>query len=227
MEQEQLQFSRLPKLPKFTGDSGAEQFVQEIRLLLQLQPVPPASAVTWILGALEGRARQDILDCAPSEINTPEKLLHIIMQKWGEQRDTTTLTAAFYRRQQGLGETVDDYAAALRRLFLLANSARPAILADDMLRDAFIQGLQPTILRRDVRAYARLHAGSSFDDVRKEAQRWMREDFYDVATTAQLIAPPPPGLTQLTPQIMTYIDQQVASLWGSLHHQPEKILIPG
>ena len=90
MEQEQLQFIRLPKLPRFTGDGGAEQFVKEIRLILQLQPVPPASAVTWILGALEGRARHDTLDRAPSEINTPEKLLHMIIQKLGD-RETPQL----------------------------------------------------------------------------------------------------------------------------------------
>ena len=217
VEQEQIQFSRLPKLPKFTGDSGAEPFVKEARLLLQLQPMPSAAAVTWIIGALEGRARLEVLDRAPEEINTPEKLLRLIVQTWGEQRDASTLTAAFYRRQQGLGETVDDYSAALRSLFQLANSARPGILADDMLRDAFIQGLQPAALRRDIRAYARLHAGSSYEQVRKEAQRWMREDFSDVAAAAQLSTVPLPDLAQMTQQLMAHIDQQVAAVADSLH----------
>ena len=216
-QEEQLQFTRLPKLPKFTGDSGAEQFVKEIRLLLQLQPVPPASAVTWILCALEGRARQDILDRAPSEINTPDKLLRILVEKWGEQRDGTTLASAFYKRQQGLGETVEDYASNMRSLFALANTARTGILADDTLRDTFVQGLQPTALRRDVKAYTRLNTGSTFEDVVKEAQRWMREDFSDVAATAQLSATPLPDWTQLTQQLMAHIDQQVSAVADSLH----------
>ena len=205
-----VQVNRLPKLPRFNGDSGAEQFVKEVQLFLQFEPMPQASAVTWILGALEGRARQDILDRAPTEINTPDKLLNLIMKNWGDQRDGTTLASAFYRRQQGLGESVEDYAANLHSLFTLANNARPGTLADDMLKSAFVQGLQPAALRRDIKAYARLHSDSTFDEVRREAQRWMREDFADVAATAQLSAAPLPDWTQMSQHLMAYINQQVA-----------------
>ena len=218
MEQvEQLQINRPPKLPRFTGDNGAEQFVKEVRLLLQLQPMPPASAVIWILSALEGRARQEMLDQAPEEINTPDKLLRILVEKWGDPRDGTTLAAAFYKRHQGLGETVGDYAASMRSLFALANTARTGILADDTLRDTFVQGLQPAALRRDVKAYTRLNTDSTFEDVVKEAQRWMREDFSDVAATAQLSAAPLPDWAQMTQQLMAHIDQQVEAVADRLN----------
>ena len=98
------QFTRLPELPRFTGESGAEPFVRKAQLLLQLQHVPPAYAVIWILDALEGRARQEVFDRAPEEINTPEKLLRFIIQRWGDQRDVTTLT------QRSMREDLSDVA---------------------------------------------------------------------------------------------------------------------
>ena len=104
------QFTRLPELPRFTGESGAEPFVRKAQLLLQLQPVPPAYAVIWILDALEGRARQEVFDRAPDEINTPEKLLRFIIQRWGEQRDVTTPT------QRSTREDLPDFADSAQPL---------------------------------------------------------------------------------------------------------------
>ena len=81
-----------------------------------------------------------------------------------------------------------------------------------MLKSAFVQGLQPAALRRDMKAYARLHPDSTFEDVCREAQRWMREDFADVATSSQLSAAPLPDWTQMMKQLMVHIEQQVAAV---------------
>jgi hypothetical protein len=106
------------KLRRFAGDSGADadDFIREAKLVLQLQPMGDAAVASWLLGALDGRALQEVLQLPAEEVNTPEKLFALLELNWGEQRDTFTLAAAFYKRQQGLTESVGDYALALRAL---------------------------------------------------------------------------------------------------------------
>ena len=87
-----------------------------------------AAAASWLLGALDGGARQEVLQLPAEEVNTPEKLFALVELNWGEQRDTFTLAAAFYKRQQGLTESVGEYALALRALWAKAN-ATPGTLS--------------------------------------------------------------------------------------------------
>ena len=219
----------LPKLPRFSGESGAvEWVVKEVQTFLEVQPMASGVTVPWILGALEGRARHEILDRPNDTINTAEKILAVLLYTFGDQRDEIILAAAFYRRLQGMGEAVEDYASSMRQLFTLENKAKPGILAEDTLRDAFVQGLQPAALRRDMRAYCRTHSGLTLEAIRKEAQRWMREDFLEVssakvsaaAPTAQVFAAAP------TEQILTHLADQVVHLEQRMAYLAEMCLAP-
>ena len=60
------------------------------------------AAAAWLLGALEGRAKQEVLSMGTDEVNNPGKIFAILEQHWGEHRDSSTLAGAFFRRQQGL-----------------------------------------------------------------------------------------------------------------------------
>ena len=100
------------KLRRFSGDEGnAEDFIREAKLFLQLQPMADPVAAGWFLGALEGRARKEILAMEADEVNTTAKIFAILEQRWGEHRDSSTLAGAFFRRQQGLTESVGEYAS--------------------------------------------------------------------------------------------------------------------
>ena len=96
------------KLRRFSGDEGdaAEDFVREAKLFLELGPMADPAAAAWLLGALEGRAKQEMLSMRADEVNTPGKIFAILEQHWGEHRDSSTLAGAFFRRQQGLTESV-------------------------------------------------------------------------------------------------------------------------
>ena len=51
------------KLRRFSGEEGdaAEDFVRETKLFLELGPMVDPAAAAWLLGALEGRAKQEML----------------------------------------------------------------------------------------------------------------------------------------------------------------------
>ena len=96
----------------------------------------------------------------------------------GEQRDTFTLAAAFYKRQQGLTESVGEYALALRALWAKAN-ATPGTLSGVHAEGRLLQPAStlPPLIERDVKRFARERPESTFTAAAKtEALRWMRED---------------------------------------------------
>ncbi|XP_076436524.1 uncharacterized protein LOC143276023 [Babylonia areolata] len=175
-----LQTLRPHKLRRFSGDEGAEEFIREATLMLQLQPMTDSTAAGWIISALEGRARQEVLSMEAGDVDTQTKIFSILEQHWGEQRDSSTLAGVFFRRQQGLAESVGEYATALRILWTKTNAASSAASSDTfspvMLRNTFVNGLHPPSLRRDLKRFLRERPDITFADVAKEAQRWMRED---------------------------------------------------
>ena len=124
------------------------------------------------------------------DVNTPAKILDILEQNWEEHRDASTLAVAFFRRQQGLTESIGEYAASLRLLWAKTNAARADTLSDTMLRDTVASGLHPTSLKRAIERYIKENAGSTFTDVKKRSpppSRWMREDSCPQTTIEQLV----------------------------------------
>ena len=180
-------FLRPQKLRRYAGEEEAAPFIKEATLLLSLQPMPAPVAASWILGSLEGQARDQVLSMEAEEIDSPEKIFTVLHQHWGEHRDACTLSGQFYRRQQGQTETVAEYSAALRRLWGKANAAASGkdILYRQALRDVFANGLSPTAMRRDVKRFLRDQEEATFEDAVKEAQRWMREDDDDTPIREQ------------------------------------------
>ena len=205
-----LQTLRPHKLPRFSGDGDAEAFIREAKLVMRLQPMRDTVAAGWLLGALEGQARQQILSMEPEEVDTPAKIFAVLEQHWGEQRDSSTLAAAFYKRQQGLAETVSEYAAALRVLWTKPNAAKMDMLSVDTLRDTFVNGLHPASLRRDMKRFLREKPISSFKEAMKEAQRWMREDGGPEMAIEQATATDPGALHRLEAQVAALTTENVA-----------------
>ncbi|XP_076463335.1 uncharacterized protein LOC143295496 [Babylonia areolata] len=171
----------LPKLPTFSGEETGREvddFIWEARMILHLQPLDDATASLWLISALAGRARQQIVRLPATEVDTPAKILTLLEENWGEQRDTTDLATAFFTRQQQSKETITVYASHLRYLWTKVNKAEDGMMQvpATILRDAFARGLQPAALRRDVRRFIRDHPDTTFEAAKKEAQRWLRED---------------------------------------------------
>ena len=169
-------YIRPQKLRRYSGEEDAADFIREATLMLTLQPMPDLPAASWILGSLEGQARDQVLSLEAREVDSPAKIFSILNRHWGERRDASTLAGAFYKRQQGRHESVAEYAAALRRLWGRTNDMEPHTLSHLALRDAFASGLTPSSMRRDVKRFLREQPDLKFDDAVEEASRWMRED---------------------------------------------------
>ena len=112
------------KLHWFSSDEGdAKDFVREAKLFLELRPMVDPVAAAWLLGALEGQAKQEMLSMGADEVNTPGKIFAIMEQHWGKHRDSSTLAGAFFRHQQGLTESVGEYASNFHLLWMKTNAA--------------------------------------------------------------------------------------------------------
>ena len=72
--------------------------MREAKLFLQLQPMADTVAAGWLLGAIEGRAKQEVLAMEAEEVNTSAKICAILGQHGGEHTDSPTLARAFSRR---------------------------------------------------------------------------------------------------------------------------------
>ena len=74
------------------------------------------AAAGWLLGSLEGRAKQEELSMGAGDINSPGKIFVILEQHWGEHCNSSTLAGAFFTHQQGLTESVGEYTSNFRLL---------------------------------------------------------------------------------------------------------------
>ncbi|KAL8573987.1 hypothetical protein ACOMHN_029434 [Nucella lapillus] len=79
-----MSMSPLHKLPQFNGEEeealDVDDFIQEVRLVLQLKPQDDATAALWLLSALQGRVRQELVWRPVTEVDSPEKILTIIKE---------------------------------------------------------------------------------------------------------------------------------------------------
>lgn len=174
------QAARLPRLQRFQGETApgaTDAFIQEVRRIKRNFHLRKGEAVEWVLQALEGAARQEILSRPEEEISTVEKILGVLEETFGDHRGIATLLSSFYGRRQGRLEPVLDYAQCLQQLANQISGKGPSSIPPHSLRDRFVEGLYIPALRRDIRRYVRETAAVTFSMARAEALRWMREDY--------------------------------------------------
>ena len=179
------------------------------------------TAVEWLIQALEGSARREVLTRAAGEADTAAKVLAVLAATFGDHRGLSALLTSFHGRRQGMGESVVGYAQHLLMLTTKLNAAQADAVNPAMLCDRFIDGLNPPSLRRDICRYAREHDDVTFHQARAEAQRWMREDV-DVEVRAEqvLVAQPQHSkeLEELRAQVAA-LTAKTAELQAELRHQ--------
>ena len=69
-----------PKLPRFTGEADgceADEFIQEAERILRNYRMEDGTAVEWIIQALEGSARREVLTRAAGEADTAAQVLSL------------------------------------------------------------------------------------------------------------------------------------------------------
>ena len=122
-----------PKLPRFTGeadDCDADEFIQEAERILRNFRMEDGTAVEWIIQALEGSARREVLTRVAGEANTAAQVLAVLAATFGDQ---------------GMGESVVGYAQHLLMLTTKLNAVQVDAVNPAMLCDRFIDGLHSPI----------------------------------------------------------------------------------
>ena len=75
-----------PKLPRFTGEADgcdADEFIQEAERILRNYRMEDGTAVEWIIQALEGSARREVITSAAGEADTAAKVLAVLAATFG------------------------------------------------------------------------------------------------------------------------------------------------
>jgi hypothetical protein len=218
---------RPPKLPVYTGDiDGCEldDFTREAHRIVhhyQLQDLG-GEAAEWVIQSLEGSARREVTSRPHAETGTANQVLNVLEATFGEQRTTSSLLSSFHSRRQGANEGVLNFAHSLLSQQNRLNAIEANTITNNILRDRFVDGLQPPALRRDVRRYLREHAGATFVEIRTEALRWMREDADLDVRTEQVAATPSARdmeLEQLKQQIRE-LTKRTAEMQVELDRRP-------
>ena len=177
--------------------------------------------MVWLIQALEGSARREVLTRAAGEADTAAQVLAVLAATFGDHRGLSALLTSFHGRRQGMGESVVGYAQHLLMLTTRLNAAQADAVNPAMLCDRFIDGLHPPSLRRDIRRYAREHDHVTFHQARAEAQRWMREDD-DVEVRAEQVLVAQPQHSKEVEELRTLVaalTAKTAELQAELRHQ--------
>ena len=101
------------------------------------------TAVEWLIQALEGSARREVLTRAAGEADTAAKVLAVLAATFGDHRGLSALLTSFHGRRQGMGESVVGYAQHLLMLTTKLNAAQADAVNPAVLCDRFIDGLHP------------------------------------------------------------------------------------
>nr|KAG5702551.1 hypothetical protein BaRGS_003711 [Batillaria attramentaria] len=187
-------------LPRFDGEGGscdAETFVEEARRRLGHYSLADGAGAEYVLSALTGCARAEILSRPADDRRTGAAILDLIQGEFGDKRDLVTLLSVFHGRRQGKTEGVYQYAHAVLAAAARVNAKLKDHLSEDLVRDRFADGLHPPELRRDVRRYIREKPRTTFQEAKAEALRWMREDSITTETLQLQQAAMSAEITQL------------------------------
>ena len=119
--------------------------MREAEQIIVNYKIEQGAAVEWLLQALAGCARREVLSCPVGKVPMPTKVLAILKETFSDQRGLSALLTAFHSPRQGSCKRVLNYTQGLVMLSTKVNEAKVDTVNDEMLRDHFIDGLHPRL----------------------------------------------------------------------------------
>ena len=125
----------------------------------------------FLLSALEGEPRREILILEQTERDTPDKIFLQLQELYGDKMSVGALRAMFYDCRQRPEESMRAYILRLRELSqrLRSREPRDRRLSDLHLRDQFVLGIREVEIQRNLRRLLRHDDTLSFEQLRTEA----------------------------------------------------------
>ena len=125
------------------GDLGVQEFVADIQSLFRARAMSPEEQCDLIISHLEGSARHEVR-YRPAEVTrSPQRILDILLDVFGEKRSVSQLQEQFYMRKQLDGETIRAYSAVLLELLEVLTRKDPRSVNDPdrVLAEHFAEGV--------------------------------------------------------------------------------------
>jgi hypothetical protein len=167
-----------PKLQTFRGQGGddVQAFVPDARRILRNCGMDRGTAVEWILQALQGSARQEVLRCLDTlPTASAEDVLEVLLDTFSDRRGIANKLAHFFARRQSRTDTILDFALGMQAAAAVINEEQEGAVSEGVLTNTFVQGLREPTLRRELRRHIRQQM-CSFLEARNEAMRLQVED---------------------------------------------------
>ena len=160
------------------GDLGVQEFVADIQSLFRARAMSPEEQCDLIISHLEGSARHELRYRPGEATRSPDRILDILLDVFGEKRSVSQLQEQFYMRKQLDGETIRAYSAVLLELLEVLTRKDPRSVNDPdrVLAEHFAEGLRDRVLRREIKQQLRQRPDIQFIDLREEAIRWSEEE---------------------------------------------------
>ncbi len=160
------------------GDLGVQEIIADIQSLFRARSMSPEEQCDLILSHLEGSARHEVRYRPGEATRSPQRILDILLDVFGEKRSVSQLQEQFYLRKQLDGETIRSYSAVLLELLEVLTRKDPRSVNDPdrVLAEHFAEGLRDRILRREIKQQLRQRPDIPFIDLREEAIRWSEEE---------------------------------------------------
>lgn len=228
-----------PWLPMFEGKKGekVEEWRAKIEMFVRAQGLPSEQKTDFILSALSGEAKREVLLLPDNARDTDVKILDFLTVLYEGSQSLATLRAQFYECRQGAEEEMGAFILRFRELYhrWQVKEQIDVTVEDELLRTQFIRGLQESHVKQELKRLLRRTREITFPAICKEAKALERECTKDETETwachtytsrpPQNQRPPPPthqaALQQAPPAPSTrHLEpppgQDTRALWESL-----------
>lgn len=164
-----------PWVPRFKGtDSGSSYGEWKAHIKFMLSSMPSWTNLQqsdFIIGALDGEARREVVILTAEQRSTPAKIFKYLDGLYGDNTPLALLRGMFFDCRQRPGESVRAFSLRCRELFQRLKDRDADVFSDaeQVLRDQFIMGLQDPELRRKLNRMIRRREVNTFEQARAEA----------------------------------------------------------
>lgn len=167
------------RCPVFRGSHGIniDEWIEEVQFSMRARHLGPSDQACFVYDHLEGEARDEIKYRPRAEREDPECVFAILKELYGCPKSYISLQQDFFSRKQLAGESLQEFSHALQCLMakVVANSPTRVPNSDFLLRDHFVEHVNNSDLRRELKRLVRNDPDRTLLDIRSEAIRWERE----------------------------------------------------
>ncbi|KAJ8019039.1 hypothetical protein HOLleu_42615 [Holothuria leucospilota] len=116
---------------------------------------------------LGGEAKRELL--VMDNRDNIDEIFRLLQNIYGESIPLTTLLTKFYARSQQTSEGIRNYALTLRELVYKIKQVAPESVSDKLIRDKFVEGINSTYIKCEVKRAIRTNPDLTFDKAITEA----------------------------------------------------------